>query len=73
MSRLYDWCITGWGNGSVGYSRVHRFRNYTTLILRRSMYRCYCGVKITPEIYILYQEYLQKRDIALEKYMRKIL
>lgn len=53
------WCITEYKGGYVGYSPIHKFVPYNTLILRRPMYYCSCGKRITPEEY---KEYLVARD-----------
>ena len=67
------WCIKRYSGGCIGYSSTHRFTPYNTLILRRLMYYCACGKKISQEEYGEYSRYLIARDKAVEKwYAEKI-
>lgn len=68
MTELRGRCVKE-HKGTIGYSATHRFMPYETLILRRPMYYCDCGQKITPDEYYEYSKYLIARKKAIQKYM----
>jgi len=72
MTELKGWCITSNGGGWVNHSATHRFTYYETLILRRPMYYCKCGKKISPEEYLEYSNYLIARNKARRSFMEKL-
>jgi len=71
MTELQGWCITSKGSW-VNHSATHRFTYYETLILRRPMYYCNCGKKISPEEYLEYSKYLIARNKVMKSYKEKL-
>lgn len=67
-----EWCVKRYSNGSIGYSRCHKFNQYFTLILKREMYYCKCGAKITPEEYAVYTKWMDKRREIIDVYLESL-
>lgn len=61
MTELKSWCVTRGPGGWVDYSVTHNFKPYDTFFLKRPMYYCNCGKKVTPEDYLEYSKYLTAR------------